>query len=111
MVFLFCIFSSIVLPVFNVLYWALQGREKFAVSNYLGAATYNSVVLASLTASFALLFAFPLLGWLYVKKANLLTLLTEFHFLGIYCRESSSHWRWLVSLSVSESANLRYIIH
>ncbi|MCH2207838.1 MAG: iron ABC transporter permease [Lentisphaerales bacterium] len=81
--FLFSIFSvSILLPVFNVLYWALQGREKFAVSNYLGPATYNSVVLALLTAGFALFFAFPF-AWLAVReKGKLAYVADRVSFLG-----------------------------
>ena len=67
---------SIVLPVVTILYWAFQGRENFPVSSTLTSAVTGSVILASLTAVFALLFAFPF-AWVAVREKGPLSYIAD----------------------------------
>lgn len=53
------IFIAILLPFLTIIYWTLQGREKFLLPDNLGDIATNSLVLAGLTAAFALFFALP----------------------------------------------------
>ena len=65
--FITIVFIAILLPVITIIYWAMQGHEKFSVSDRLKEATGHSLTLALLTAVFALFFAFPF-AWLAIRE-------------------------------------------
>ena len=69
-------FIAIALPVITILYWALQGREKFQISDTLTSATMNSVTLALITAAFTLVFAFPF-AWLAIREKGILSYVAD----------------------------------
>ena len=61
------VFIAIVLPFATIIYWTMQGREKFLLPENLGEIATNSLVLAGLTAAFALLFALPF-SWFAIRE-------------------------------------------
>ena len=61
------VFIAIILPFATIIYWTMQGREKFLLPENLSEIAGNSLVLAGLTAAFALIFALPF-SWFSVRE-------------------------------------------
>ena len=65
--FSFVAFIAIILPFATIIYWTMQGRQKFLMPDDLGEIATNSFVLAGLTALFALIFALPF-SWFSIRE-------------------------------------------
>lgn len=58
---------AIILPLATIIYWTMQGKKKFLLPDQLGEIASNSLVLAGMTAAFALLFALPF-SWFAIRE-------------------------------------------
>lgn len=64
------VFTAIILPFATIIYWALQGKQKFRLPENLGDIASNSLTLAIFTALFALIFALPF-SWFAVREKGI----------------------------------------
>ena len=68
--FIFTCFIALIVPFSTIIYWFLQGRSKFSLTEDLTQASGNSLLLALLTAIIATLFALPV-AWAAIRQKGL----------------------------------------